>query len=196
MGLFIDQAFDNTHNNSLLGSKMQILESTAMNILNDNLDGDVAECGVYKGGSARLLSSAFPHKKVFLFDSFSGMMESDSFPNGHQKGDFADTSLDQVKAYLADKPNCLFFQGWIPESTHFLTKEKFCFVHLDLDLYASTKSAIGIFWPRIVEGGVMIFDDWRWHACPGVEKAINEYFNTNIQHTIHISDHMCIIYKK
>jgi len=119
----------------------------------------------------------FPNKRIFLFDSFEGMLESDILERGHQKGDFRDTSLEQVRSYLSDKSNCSFFPGWIPSSAFFLTEERFCLVHLDLDLYQSTKAAIEIFWPKIVVGGVIVFDDWDWCRCPGVKQSITEYFD-------------------
>jgi O-methyltransferase len=193
---FISQAFSNIPNTSLLGTKMDYLESTAHTILNLNLDGDVAECGVYKGGSARLLATMFPNKKIFLFDSFEGMLESDTLERGHQKGDFRDTSLEQVRSYLSDKPNCSFFPGWIPSSASFLREERFCLVHLDLDLYQSTKAAIEIFWPKIVDGGVIVFDDWEWQNCPGVKQSITEYFDDQgIQHKKKILGNVCNIFK-
>lgn len=195
---YIDIAFGEKPNNSLLGQKISVLEKSSVDILKKNLPGDIAECGVYKGGSARLLATIFPNKKIFLFDSFDGMHESDVLPNGHNKGDFSDTSLLQVKDYLGDKPNCLFFSGWLPESASSLTDEKFSLVHIDLDLYQSTKTAINLFWPRLVEGGFMIFDDYRWKHCPGVEKAISEYFeNSDIFYEKIAIDHLfyCIIHK-
>ena len=192
---FINEAFAGIQNNSLLGGKMNNLEAIASYILESNLSGDIAECGVYKGGSARLLSTIFPDKRIFLFDSFQGMLESDTLDKGHVKGDFKDTSLDSVKTYLSDKPNCSFFPGWLPESASFLTVEKFCFIHIDLDLYQSTKAAIEIFWPRLINGGVMVFDDWEWQYCPGVKKSIEEYFNQNIPHIKKINGNVCSVFK-
>jgi len=59
-----------------------------------NLPGDVAEVGVYKGGTARLLAKTFERtgKTVHLFDTFSGMPPSDANKDLHKEGDFSDTS--------------------------------------------------------------------------------------------------------
>jgi hypothetical protein len=195
---YIESAFSQKPDNSLLGPKMSVLEGASVNILKKNLTGDIAECGVYKGGSARLLATIFPNKKIFLFDSFEGIHENDVLPSGHRKGDFSDTSLLQVKDYLDDKPNCLFFPGWLPESASFLTDEKFSLVHIDLDLYESTKAAINLFWPKLVEGGVMVFNNYKRHHGLGVEKAILEYFdNSDILYEKIVVDRLfyCIIHK-
>jgi predicted O-methyltransferase YrrM len=193
---YIEISFGGTQNTSILGSKLQYLAQKAVGIAEKGLSGDIAECGVYKGGSARLLATIFNNKNILLFDSFEGMLESDQVNNGHQKGDFSDVGLSEVKSYLSDKTNCLFFPGWIPESAKYLTDEKFCFVHLDLDLYQSTKNAIEIFWPRLVPGGAMVFDDWEWQNCPGVKLSITEYFGSDLSKYQHAWDgNMCVLYK-
>lgn len=195
MKTFIEQAFSNKSNTSLLGYKLNFVEYMAGVVLNNNILGDIAECGVYKGGSARLLATIFPNKKIYLFDSFEGMLENDELKSGHHiKGHFNDTSLESVKQYLSDKNNCLYFSGWIPESTNFLSNEIFSLVHIDLDLYQSTKSAIEIFWPRLSIGGIMIFDDIDWPPCPGVNLAIQEFFQ-NIPIKRYDYQHICAIEK-
>jgi hypothetical protein len=182
---------------SLLGlSKLKNLEDTARRVLSKNLEGDVAECGVYRGGSAKLLSSVFKSKRIFLFDSFSGMKEDDVFAQGHRRGDFSDTTLDDVKTYLSDNSNCLFFQGWLPDSAAFLKRDqKFCFVHMDLDLYRSTLLAVNVFWPKLVVGGLMVFDDWCWQRCPGVKKAVEDYFDSGVPHAKEIQGNVCAVHK-
>ena len=47
-------------------------------------------------------------------------------------------------------------------------------VHLDADLYISTRDAIIYFYPRLNPGAVCIFDDYKWPKCEGVQKAIEE----------------------
>jgi hypothetical protein len=105
------------------------------------------------------------------------MMENDSdLSGGHQKGDFSDNSIEMVQEYLKENTNCRFFKGWFPETASFLTTEKFALVHVDMDYYQSTVSCIDVFWNRIQLGGVMIFDDYEWVACPGVKRALSEFF--------------------
>jgi hypothetical protein len=53
-----------------------------------------------------------------------------------------------------------------------------------MDYYQSTQAGIEIFWPRLVSGGVMVFDDFGWQACPGVERAANEYFASRDDYTV------------
>lgn len=196
MNKYIEESFRTKDNKSLLGLKMHYLADIANYIKDKNISGDVAECGVYKGGSARLLSTIFDDKKILLFDSFSGMMEDDSYPEGHHKtGEFSDTSLESVKDYLNDKNNCYFYDGWFPQSAKFLTDQTFCFVHADFDLYQSTKSCVEIFWPRLNSGGIILFDDYDWIPCPGVNQTIKEYFTPEVPHSKYFGPNMCAIQK-
>src|ERR1041385_1300392 len=48
------------------------LELCSNEIKANNLQGDVAEVGVYKGEFAKRLNQLFPAKKLYLFDTFEG----------------------------------------------------------------------------------------------------------------------------
>ena len=135
------------------------------------LDGDMAEVGVYKGGTAKLIASSCKNKKIHLFDTFSGMPEV-SQVDKHREKDFSDTCLNEVKSYLKDCHNASFY----PETARPLEDKIFCFVYIDVDLYQSTKACLEFFFPRMVPGGIILFDDYNWPYCPGVEKAIGEFF--------------------
>lgn len=58
-----------------------------------NIDGRAAEVGVYKGGSAKLLSEIFRGKSLDLFDTFSGLPKHDPDKDRHREGQFDDTTL-------------------------------------------------------------------------------------------------------
>jgi O-methyltransferase len=68
------------------------------------ISGDVLEIGVYRGGTAMLLRQALEHesatgsKTLRLFDTFTGMPETDAARDLHHAGDFSETSLEAVRA--------------------------------------------------------------------------------------------------
>jgi Macrocin-O-methyltransferase (TylF) len=68
----------------------------------------------------------------------------------------------------------VFHVGFFPDTAPEVAE--FCFVHLDADLYQSTVAGIKYFYPRLVAGGMLVFDDYEWGRCPGVKKAILEHF--------------------
>jgi len=142
------------------------------------LPGDVAEVGVYKGGTARLLAETLrgSGKSLLLFDTFSGMPETAAGKDVHQAGDFGDTSLEQVKRFLNGCERVEFFPGLFPETAQGLSDRTFCLVHADVDIYPSTRDCCRFFYPRLVAGGILVFDDYGYLSCPGVKSAADEFF--------------------
>jgi len=49
-------------------------------------------------------------------------------------------------------------------------------LHLDMDLYAPTRAALEAFWPRILTGGVVLFDEYAIREWPGETEAVEEFF--------------------
>src|SRR5579864_388760 len=95
------------------------------------LPGHVAEVGVYKGGSATILSRIFAsqtQKFVHLFDTFSGMPATDPTIDLHSAGDFADTSLEAVQRNLQGCRNLRFYPGFFPDTAPPVDTLRFCLV--------------------------------------------------------------------
>lgn len=170
---------------------MDFLAEISCHVKDKNLAGNIAECGVYKGGGARLLATVFPHKNLFLFDSFSGFVVNDSNGGCFNKGAFSDVSLNSVKEYLSDKDNCLFFQGWLPNSAMAI-RNPFCLIHMDMDHYESTIQSLKVFWPLLVAGGAIVFDDWEDACCPGIKRAIEEFFEGRDKI---VNGNQCVVFK-
>lgn len=174
--------FQTANAHSLLGNvKMQRLRDLARSVA--HVEGSFAELGVYKGGSAFLLASDHSERMLHLFDTFKGIPFTGA-NDKHQIGDFNDTSIDAVQKLL-DGKKVLFHQGLFPETTKGLEFEKYAFVHVDGDQYQTTIDACEYFYPRMAEGGIMLFDDYEWRDCPGVKKALNEFAAKNKVSIIH-----------
>lgn len=146
-----------------------------------HLSGDMAEFGVYKGGSAYFLHWCNPAKVLHLFDTFSGCPEDDVFTVGHKKGDFDDTNLEKVDTFLGQGNYC-YHVGYFPDTAKGLDVQ-YSFVHVDCDLKKGVQDAINYFWPRMVPGGIMSFDDFGWKSCPGVQQVLEAFF-TDINYLI------------
>jgi O-methyltransferase len=106
-----------------------------------HVEGEIWECGVYKGGTAALMAKVLkkhgPWKKLILFDTFEGMPDADPRRDLHRKGDFCDTSLEAVAAYIQEPDLCVFRKGHIPSSFQGLESDKVAFAHIDVDIYRS-----------------------------------------------------------
>lgn len=153
------------------------------------LEGVFAEAGVYQGASAKLICEAKIDRALYLFDTYEGLpSNSEDFAQGQYVG-----SLESVQRYLAKYQNIHHIQGIFPDSAGTL-EEKFAFVHLDLDLYASTKEALEYFYPRTVRGGVIITHDFS--TINGVRKAFVEFFYDKPEQLIELSTSQCLIVKQ
>jgi O-methyltransferase len=159
-----------------------------------HLEGDMAECGTYMGGSARLISKATNYvKSLDVFDTFEGMpeqyvLENNGCVSGDLKCDF-----DRVKANVSDCPNIVLHKGVVPQSLQAVEDKRFSFVYLDMDLNQPTLSALYFFWSRLVSGGVILLDDYE-HIRP-VTFAIEEF--SNYQRRPHKTTEMqCMFYKE
>lgn len=153
---------------------------TALNILLDQavniVDGEIWECGVYRGGSASLIHSKFSKdRKIRLFDSFEGLPEACEHDNHHKKGDFNDVNFQSVVDYFNDKPNVEINKGWIPATFKGKESSKIAFLHLDLDLYEGYRDTLEFAWPKMVSGGIIAFDDYQAPSCLGARKAVDEF---------------------
>ncbi|OQA91848.1 MAG: Macrocin O-methyltransferase [Elusimicrobia bacterium ADurb.Bin231] len=157
--------------------------------------GEIAEVGVYKGGTAKLLAKTCPNKQIHLFDTFEGMPNSDTTIDFHKHGDFSDISIDSVKSFLKDCGNVVFHQGFFPETGTAVKDKKFALVYIDVDIYRSVKDCLEFFYGRIVPGGVIIIDDYESQYCLGVKKAITEFISDKPEKPIITTKYQCMLLK-
>ena len=161
------------------------------------LDGDVAEIGVYKGGTARLLGMALAgtRKTVHCFDTFEGMPSTDPGKDAHQKGDFSDTSLASVMRNLAGLQNVAFYAGFFPATAPPVASRKFSLAHIDVDIYRSVLDCCEFFYPRMVPGGMMVFDDYGFETCPGAKQGVDEFFRDTRERPWYVPSGQCVVVK-
>src|SRR5882757_6567355 len=78
---------------------------------NTKLPGAIAEVGVYRGASARLLCEAKGDKPLYLFDTFTGLPKSTGPDRAvHKEHQYA-YSLDKVQDYLQAYSGVHFHPG-------------------------------------------------------------------------------------
>lgn len=161
------------------------------------LGGAMAEVGVYRGASARLMHEADEKRPLHLFDTFEGLPEpaanDTEFRNGQfSKGQFA-CALDEVKSFVGTAPHVHFHQGFFPQTAGPVENERFSFVHADVDLYASTRSVLEFFYPRLIPGGMILSHDF--HSCKGPHDAITEFFRDKAAPVIELPGDQAVVVK-
>lgn len=155
----------------------------------ESVSGDIAECGCFKGGSARLICHAQRFlKRVHLFDTFSGIPEEQREKEDHTAGKFSSRE-DDVREYLKDCPWVEFHPGLVPGTLTAIADKTFSFVHLDMDLYFPTIEALHFFWPRMNDGGIIMLDDYR--ALKGINKAVEHFSEETGIDFVHTANVQC-----
>lgn len=170
------------------------LQQMVYYVLRQKLRGDFAECGAWKGHSAYIISSILAENGFLgdfhIFDSFEGglsaRIEKDknlviklSEKRIKEESNSFRSTEDEVRSCLS---NFIFFHlynGWIPTRFNEVEDKKFSFVHIDVDLYQPTLDSINFFYPRLVDGGVIICDDYGGTQFSGAKKAIDEFLEKN-----------------
>lgn len=173
---WFEQAYQEASRHGTLVARDRALElvRTATECL--SVKGEFWECGVYRGGSARLLAEVVRQnpRPLRLFDTFNGLPAPSGFDT-HREGEF--------KASIWDAAEFLPYEfislhpGEVPSSFEGLEGSRIAFCHLDMDLYQSTKDALQFIWPRLLPGGAVVVDDYEWEGdigCPGVKRAVAE----------------------
>jgi SAM-dependent methyltransferase len=168
------------------------------------LEGDIVEAGVGMGGLslflAMLVKDAGAQRTVFAVDSYEGLPEPDARKDNPYfvKGEYGPTPNrdDPLVALLGGRENALLeslklsarafgvddivvpVQGFFEDALRQLDADcRFCFVHIDADLYSSVLCALEQLYDRVVPGGVIAIDDF-FHPVQGPVRAAAEFFNS------------------
>lgn len=156
------------------------------------LPGDIADCGVFRGGSTAgmglYLRQHRIKKTIYGFDSFEGFdpesAAADMKLGGAENEDrhehgFSATSMDEVMQKARRfHLNVVLVPGYFSQSLPTLPQSiRFCFAHLDVNLYDSYKQCLEFFYPRMVAGGVILLDEYNDPPWPGCNKAVDEFLH-------------------
>lgn len=136
--------------------------------------GVVLEFGVYKADTLNYIAKQLSKYDIYGFDSFEGLPEF--WRDGFDKGAFAVENLPQVEK------NIKLIKGWFDKTLPtFIQTEKrdIAYLHVDCDLYSSTKTIFGALGSQIVTGTVIVFDEYfnysGWEN--GEYKAFQEFID-------------------
>ena len=136
------------------------------------VNGLYMEFGVFQGETINYIAKN-TQAKVYGFDSFDGLPEF--WRDGFEKGVFKVDHLPKVKK------NVSLIKGWfdktLPKFLEEKADEQIAFLHIDCDLYSSTKTIFDCLKDRIKPGTVIVFDEY--FNFPGWEndefKAFKEF---------------------
>ena len=163
------------------------------------LDGELVECGVFRGGTA-LLEAATVRERVgerplHLVDSFAGMPRTTDGVDRLQEGDLGTTSAESVRRALAPFPFARIHEGVIPAVFEEVGAERVAWAHIDVDIYSAVRDSLEYLYPRVVPGGTILLDDYGFPSCPGARRAVDEFFAGRPEAPLCLPTGQCLIVK-
>lgn len=157
----------------------------------------MAEVGVYKGASARVIRAADRNRHLHLFDTFCGLPPTSASDIEFRQGAFTEgqfaADVEDVRAYLSDLSNVSIHQGLFPETGQAVADRRFSFVHLDVDLYESTRASLTWFHARMVPGAILISHDVV--SCAGPRHAFDDFAATHRDPVIELPGNQAMFVK-
>jgi O-methyltransferase len=171
-------------------------------IVQNQIPGDIVECGVWRGGSSMAMALALLRlsdtgRDLWLYDTFQGMTDptdADKMHNGTgaeqllaaaKQHEVFERSLMLAYASLEDVRNNMRATGYPMEHIRFVPgpveqtipgslPDRIALLRLDTDWYESTRHELAHLYPRLCSDGILIIDDYgHWQ---GARKAVDEYF--------------------
>ena len=168
-----------------------------------DLPGDIVELGVYRGASLMTWANFLEirnmgdrQKQIFGFDNFKGFMSIDKKDGGKNEtlskktggfdsGVFEEILEDAISIYDEDrfipyKPRAKLIKGDIEKTVPKFIKDnpglRISLIHFDCDMYKPTIVGLKYFYPLVVPGGAILFDEYGIRPWEGESKAVDEYF--------------------
>jgi len=169
-------------------------------LVDNDIPGDIVECGVWKGGSMMavamtLLEMGVGDRNLYLFDTYDGMTgpgEQDITHEGlcadkllaatgksEESAIWAYSPLEIVKKNMFsigyDERKIHFIKGRVEDTIPGSALAEISLLRLDTDWYESTHHELTHLYPRLSRGGILIVDDYgHWQ---GARKATDQYIN-------------------
>jgi hypothetical protein len=170
-------------------------------IVKNKIPGDIAECGVWNGGSMLLAAMTLMHfgdtsRRIFLYDTFAGMPKPDEIDKrwdgvpalstwenytAHGKpwgyGGTVDIVRDVMRASAYPDDKLIFVEGMVEDTLPGTRAEQLSLLRLDTDLYKSTYHELVHLYPTLASGGILIIDDYGYFQ--GARAATDQYIQEN-----------------
>jgi hypothetical protein len=175
-------------------SRLYLLYQNVTQVLEDGVQGDMVELGVYKGNSAKLLVILAKRwdREVFLFDTFESFDPRDFQNQDKDKirfiRAFSDTSFESVREFVGSE-NVHFVRGYFPDSTvNIQLPTRISVAHIDCDLHDPIKAGLELFYPRLSVGGILVLHDYSSGHWQGAKTAIDNFFSDKPEKPILMPD--------
>lgn len=169
-----------------------------------DLPGDIVELGVFRGATLmewanfiEIRNMGDRQKQVFGFDNFAGFTsisgeDGNASEEMHKSEGGFDSSMfeapleDAISIFDKDrfipyKARVKLVKGDIEKTVPQFVEDnpglRLSLIHFDADMYIPTKVGLEYFYPLVVKGGVILFDEYGIRPWGGESNAVDEYFS-------------------
>lgn len=169
-------------------------------ITEHDIEGDLVECGTWRGGSAMMMALSLKgfnslKKNIYLYDTFEGMSAPtdkdvtfdgeaasvllEASQDDKENSVWCASSVEEVRHNLLNtgypSEKFQFIKGKVEDTIPVQAPEKISLLRLDTDWYESTYHELKYLYPLLVKNGVLIIDDYgHWK---GAREATDNYFH-------------------
>jgi O-methyltransferase len=187
--------------------RLHALVDAVRYVSRNRIPGDIAECGVWRGGSMMAVALALAaendtSRTLYLYDTYEGM----TAPSEHDvrfdgmaaapkyeeitsaAGKWCHAGIEDVTANMTSTgypPDRLrYVVGKVEDTIPGTQPRQLALLRLDTDWYESTRHELNHLYPLVSPYGVVIFDDYgHWQ---GARKAADEYL-AGVGHPVFLS---------
>jgi hypothetical protein len=165
----------------------------------NRIPGDLVECGVWRGGSMKLVAHVLQslgdtNRTLFLYDTFEGMTEPDpafdiDFSGNEAVNDWREVQrrgvkwayapVEEVQEVIASSgypmEKVKLVKGRVEETIPETIPASIALLRLDTDWYSSTKHEMEHLYPKLSPQGILILDDYGHYQ--GARRGVDEYLS-------------------
>jgi O-methyltransferase len=194
-------------NTMVTQNHLNFLKNIIKEINDENILGDIIECGVWKGGCSMWMMICQKehgmHRNFYLYDTFDGMTFPDSdkdpkeaidifnkinkgnyerdYDKWHTEKKWAYAPIELVKNNINqtqyDESKIKYVIGDVCKTLDTDVPSQISILRLDTDWYTSTKKELDVLFPVVVKNGYIIVDDY--YAWKGSRTATDEFLKIN-----------------
>lgn len=193
--------------------RLYALHNAVLYVVSNKIPGDFVECGVWRGGSMRLVALTLlrlgvKDRVLFLYDTFEGMTEpterdvdlhgnraADDWTQVQRRGvKWAYAPLEEVRETIASTGYPMeqinMVKGPVESTIPATVPQRIALLRLDTDWYESTKHELEHLYPKLAPEGVLALDDYGHYR--GARQAVDEFFaRMERKPLLHRTDYAC-----
>ena len=166
--------------------------------------GDFVECGVFEGFYSAVLLEyldfASLDRRMFLFDTFTGLAEDYSSENeraivGYALKDPAQWYVE-VRDRFAPYPNVEVVRGVVPDVLNDNSPAAVAFLHLDMNAAAAEVGALDALFERVCDGGIILMDDYGRYEYAELHAALAAWMDARGQSVLELPTGQGLVFKR